>query len=47
MCPYDYDLFTKMEEPLHGTCHNAREEIIRAVGRSLLDINGSGCPDGV
>jgi hypothetical protein len=30
-----------------GTCYNTREEIIRAVGRSLLDINKSGLDDGV
>jgi hypothetical protein len=35
----DYDLFAKMKEPLRGTRYNTREEIIGAVGRSLLDIN--------
>jgi hypothetical protein len=30
-----------------GTCYNTREEIIHAVGWSLLDIFGSGHCDGV
>ena len=37
----DYDLFAKMKEPLRGIRYNTREAIIRAVGRSLLDINRS------
>jgi hypothetical protein len=37
---------TKMKEPLRGTRYNTREEIIHAVGRSLLDIE-SGRADGV
>jgi hypothetical protein len=47
MSPCDYDLFSKMKEPLRGICYNTREAIIRAVGRSLLDINRSGRADGV
>jgi hypothetical protein len=47
MSPCDYDIFAKMKEPLRGTRYNTREEIIRAVGRSLLDINTSGRADGV
>jgi hypothetical protein len=47
MSPCDYELFAKMNEPLRGTRYNTREEIIRAVGRSLLDINTSGRADGV
>jgi hypothetical protein len=43
----DYDLFTKMKEPLRSTCYNIREEIFRAAGWSLLDINRSGHADGV
>jgi hypothetical protein len=43
----DYDLFAKMIEPLRGTRYSTREEIIGAVGRSLLDINRSGRADGV
>jgi hypothetical protein len=46
MGPRDYDLFAKMTEPLRGTRYNTRE-MIRAVGRSLLDINRSGRADGV
>jgi hypothetical protein len=47
MRPCDYDLFAKMKEPLRGTRYSTREEIIGAVGRSLLDINRSGHTDGV
>jgi hypothetical protein len=47
MSPCDYDLFAKMKEPLRGTRYNTREEIIRGVGQSLLDINRSGRADGV
>jgi len=47
MSPCDYDLFAKMKEPLRGIRYNTREAIIRAVGRSLLDSNRSGCADGV
>jgi hypothetical protein len=43
----DYDIFAKMKKPLRGTRYNTREEIIRAVGRPLLDINRSGRADGV
>jgi hypothetical protein len=42
-----YDLFGKMKEPLRMTRYNTSEEIIRAVGRSLLDVNRSGRADGV
>jgi hypothetical protein len=44
--PCNYDVFAKMKDPLWGT-RNIREDIIRAVGRSLLDINKSGCPEDV
>jgi hypothetical protein len=47
MGPSDYDLFAKMTEPLRGTRYSTGEENIRAVGRSLLDINRSGRADGV
>jgi hypothetical protein len=47
MSPCDYDLFAKMKKPLLGTRYNTREEIIRAVGRALLDINRSGRAEGV
>jgi hypothetical protein len=35
------------KEPLRGTRYSTREEIIGAVGRSLLDINRSGRAEGV
>jgi hypothetical protein len=42
MSPCDYEVFAKMKELLQGTrLDDTREEIIRAVGRSLLDINKS------
>jgi hypothetical protein len=44
LCDY---LYAKMKEPLRGKRYNTREEIIRAVGRSLLGINRSGRADGV
>jgi hypothetical protein len=47
MCQYDYDLFSVMIEPLRWTSYNTTEEVIHIVGRSLLDINGSGRADGV
>ncbi|KAJ4438904.1 hypothetical protein ANN_14858 [Periplaneta americana] len=37
--PCDYDLFTKMKEPLRGTRYNTRDELIRALGRSIRNIN--------
>jgi hypothetical protein len=39
LSPCNYDNLAKMKEPLQGTCYNTREEIICAVGQSLLDIN--------
>jgi hypothetical protein len=47
MCPYDYDLFANMKEPLGETHYNTKEEIIHTAGRSLLDINRSGRTDGI
>ncbi|PNF29374.1 hypothetical protein B7P43_G07838, partial [Cryptotermes secundus] len=47
MSPCDYDLFAKMKEPLRGLRYNTREEIILAVGWSLLDINRCGRANGV
>ena len=32
--PCDYDLFSKVKEPLRGTWNNTRYELIRAIGRS-------------
>jgi hypothetical protein len=36
-----------MKEPLRGTRYSTREEIIGAVGWSLLDINRRGRTDGL
>ena len=36
-----------MKELLQGKRYNTRDAIIRAVGRSLLDINRSGRAEGV
>ena len=44
--PCDYDLFTKVKEPLRGTWYNARE-LIRAIGRSTQNINEDRCDDDV
>ncbi|KAJ4434378.1 hypothetical protein ANN_22938 [Periplaneta americana] len=45
--PCDYDLFTKVKEPLRGTRYNIRDELIRALGRSIRNINKDGRADGV
>jgi hypothetical protein len=37
----DSDLFVKMKEPLRGTRYNTREQIVRSVRQSLLDLNRS------
>ncbi|KAJ4438021.1 hypothetical protein ANN_13960 [Periplaneta americana] len=47
MNPCDYDLFTKVKEPLRGTRYNTRDELIRAIGRSIRNINKDGRADGV
>jgi hypothetical protein len=47
MSPCDYDVFAKMEEPLQGKRYSTRDAIIRAIGRSLQDINSDGRADGV
>ena len=47
MSPCDYDLFAKVKEPLRGTRYNTRDELIRAIGRSIRNINKDGCADGV
>jgi hypothetical protein len=47
MSQCDYDLFTKMKEPLRGTHYSTTEEVICAGGRSLLNINKHGRADGV
>ena len=45
MSPCDYDLFAKVKEPLRGS--NTRDELIRAIGQSIQNINKNGCADGV
>ena len=47
--PYspDYDLFAKVKEPLRGTRYNTRDELIRAIGRSLRNINKEARAHGV
>ncbi|KAJ4450669.1 hypothetical protein ANN_02098 [Periplaneta americana] len=45
--PCDYDLFTKVKEPLRGTRYNTGDELIRALGRSIRNINKDGRADGV
>ena len=47
MSPCDYDLFAKVKEPLRGTRYNTRNELIRAIGRSIRKINKDGRDDGV
>ncbi|KAJ4427216.1 hypothetical protein ANN_24833 [Periplaneta americana] len=47
MSPCDYDLFTKVKEPLRGTRYNTRDELIRSIGRSIRNINKDGRADGV
>ncbi|KAJ4436308.1 hypothetical protein ANN_18939 [Periplaneta americana] len=49
MSSCDYDLFTKVKEPLRGTQYNTRDELIRAIGRdedmqslaSLMSVNNN------
>ncbi|KAJ4441771.1 hypothetical protein ANN_11629 [Periplaneta americana] len=47
MSPCDYDLFTKVKELLRGIRYNTRDELIRAIGRSIRNINKDGRADGV
>ena len=47
MSPCDYDLFVKVKEPRRRTRHNTRDELIRAIGRSVRNINKDGRVDGV
>ncbi|KAJ4441893.1 hypothetical protein ANN_11753 [Periplaneta americana] len=34
--PFDYNLFTKVKEPLRGIRYNTRDELIHALGRSQI-----------
>ena len=43
MSPCDYDLLAKMKEPLRGSRYNTRDERIRAIERSLGNINKGRC----
>ena len=45
MCPYDYDIFAKVKEPLRGTRYNTRDELIRAIVRSICNISKHGHAD--
>ena len=45
MNPSDYDLFAKVKEPLQGTLYNTRDVLIRAMGRSIRNINKDGPAD--
>ena len=47
MSPCNYDLFAKVKELLRGTWHNTRDELIRAIGRSVRYINKDGRANGV
>ena len=47
LSPCDYDLFAKVKEPLRGTQWNIRHELIRAIGRSIQNINKDGRANGV
>ena len=47
MSPFDYDLFAKVQEHLRGTRYNTRDELIRAIERSIRNINKNGRADGV
>ena len=45
--PCDYDLFVKVKEPLRETLYNTKDELIRAIGRSVRNINKYGRADDV
>ena len=49
MLPLDHSggLFAKEKEPLRGTRYNIRDELIRAIGRSIQNINKDGGANGV
>ena len=44
---WDYDLFAKVKELLRGTRYKTRDELIRAIGRSIRNINKDERADGV
>ena len=47
MSSCDYDLFAKVKEPVWGSRYNTRDELIRARGRSIRNINKDGRLDGI
>ena len=47
LSPCDYDLFAKVKKPLRGTRHNTRDELIRAIVRTIRNIYKDGRADGV
>ena len=47
LSPRDYDLPDKVKGLLQETRYNTREELIRAIGRSIRNINKDGRADGV
>ena len=42
-----YDIFAKVKEPLRGIRYNTGDELIRAIGRSIENVNKDGHADGV
>ena len=45
--PCDYDIIAEVKEPLRGTRYSTRDELIRAIVRSIRNINKDGSADGV
>ena len=45
--PCDYDFFAQVKDPLRRTWYNTRDELIRAIRRSVRNINKDGRADGV
>ena len=45
--PCDYHLFAKVKEPLRGIWYNIRDELLRAIGWSMRNINKDERADGV
>ena len=43
----DYDLVAKANEPLRGTRYNTRDELIRAIGRSIRNVDKGERADGL
>ena len=44
--PCDYDIFAEMREPLRETRYNTRDELIRAIERSIRNAKKDGRSDG-